>query len=166
MTRLEASVIGFMRHSYSPRISAAAAALFAVLGLAVLGLEANDQLSAYLLHERGIVVHATVLAVPGQVKVVWPAIAPNATFLDAGHHPASAYPIGSNVDVLSDPQHPTRASIVGVKPDIGSTVESFAIAFISLLLASGYAKWARWLAVTDAHQPPPRVGRHQAEHRH
>ncbi|HEY0117952.1 MAG TPA: hypothetical protein VGC04_04145 [Cellulomonas sp.] len=166
MTRPEASVIGFMRHPYSPRVSAAAAALFAVVGLAVLGFEADDQLSTYLLHERGVVVQATVLAVPGQVKVVWPAIAPHPIFLDAGHQPPSAYPIGSTVDVLSDPQHPTRAGIVGVKPEFGSTVASFAIAFISLSLASGYAKWARWLAVTDADQPPSGVGRDQAGHRH
>jgi hypothetical protein len=166
MTRVEAAVVGSLRYSYSPLLSAASATLFGVLGLFNLAVQASDQWNMHLLHERGVVVHATVLDVPGQVKVVWPAIAPTAIFLDAGHHPASAYPVGSNVDVLSDPQHPTRAAIVGVTPDVQSTVAGFALGLGALLLASGYAKWARWLAVAAANQPPSHIGRHLSGPRH
>lgn len=166
MSRAEAVVIGFLRHSYSPVVSAAAAALFGVLGVVLLGFEVSAQWDAHVLHERGVVVHATVVDVPGQVKVVWPAIAPTAIYLDRGRHPVSDYPIGSNVDVVSDPQHPTRAAIVGVTPDGGSTAQSLAFGIASLLLASGYAKWARWLAVTAANSPPEHPGRHQAGRRH
>jgi hypothetical protein len=166
MTRVEAAVIGFLRHSSSPRLSAASALVFGALGLTIVGFFAIDQGDAHLLQERGVVVQGTVLEVPGLVKVTWPGIAPESIFLEGGDHAADEYSVGEVVDVRSDPQHPTRARLVGVEPGAGENARQIAVALGALLLASAYAKWSRWLAVAHRDAPPTPPGRHRAGGRH
>ena len=88
MTRVEATVIGFLRHSSSPLPNAASALVFGALGLILVGLFASDEWDAHLLRDRGVVVQATVVEVPGLVKVTSPAIAPQAMFLEGGDRAA------------------------------------------------------------------------------
>jgi hypothetical protein len=159
MTPVEATVIGVLRHSSSPLPNAAAAFVFGALGLVLVGLFAGDQWDARVLRDHGVVVQATVLDVPGQVKVSWPAIAPQALFLDGGDRAVQTYSPGEVVDVLSDPRHPTRAQMVGVEPDLAGRAGQLAVALGARLLASGYAKWSRWLALTGRDVRPTSAAR-------
>lgn len=107
-----------------------------------------------------MIVQATVLDVPGQVKVTWPAIAPRAVFVQAGH-PSGRYLVGQVVDVQSDPQEPTLARLVGVKPDAGERARTAAVGLGGLFLGAAYAKWSRWLLVNAGTARPTRPGRHR-----
>ncbi|WP_426594404.1 DUF3592 domain-containing protein [Cellulomonas sp. McL0617] len=160
MTRVEAAVIGFLRHSSSPLLGAATAALFGGIAVMLLGLTASGQWDAHVLRERGVVVEGRVLDVPGQVKVTWPGIAPEAKFLDGGKRAADVYPVGSVVDVLTDPQKPGRARLVAFTPGNRETAGQIALALGGLFLAVAYAKWSRWLAVARRSAPPDPSGRH------
>lgn len=160
MSRIEVFVVGELRHSSSPLLSGAVALLFAALALGVLGFLGDDLWNNHVLQQRGIVVHATVLAVPGQVKVTWPAIAPRAVFVDPGH-PSGTYAVGDVVEVQSDPREPTLARLVGVKPDAGDRIRSGAVGVVGLFLAGAYAKWSRWLLFAQRHAATTGSGRHR-----
>jgi hypothetical protein len=162
MTRVEAAVVGFLRHSYSPLISAATALLFGATAVLLLGFVASDQWNAHVLRERGVVVEGTVVDVPGLVEVTWQGIAPRTQFLDGGPNATEGFRVGSVVNVLSDPQRPGRAHLVGVEPDTREMIGQATLGVAGVFLAAAYAKWARWLAVTRRNAPAPRPGRHQA----
>jgi len=158
MTRVEGAIVGELRHSSSPFGSGAVAAVFLLLGLSCFGSLAEELWDNHVLQERGVIVRATVLDVPGQVKVTWPAISPRAAIVGPGH-PSAPYVVGQVVDVQSDPQEPTLARLVGVKPDAGERAGVVGAGLGGLLLGTAYAKWSRWLLVTRRARPAP--GRHR-----
>lgn len=160
MSRVEAFVVGGLRHSSSPLLSGAVALLFAALALGVLGFLGDNLWNNHVLQERGIVVHATVLAVPGQVKVSWPGIAPRAVLVEPGHR-SGTYAVGDVVEVQSDPQEPTLARLVGVKPDAGDHIRTAAVGLVGLFLAGAYAKWSRWLLFAQRHAATTGSGQHR-----
>ncbi len=166
MSRVEAAVIGSLRHSASPLLSAATAVIFGALCVWVLGIVAHDQWDSYVLRDRGVVVQGTVLAVPGLVEVTWPGVAPGSKFLEAGDDAAERLSIGATVDVLSDPQDPSRARLVSFSPNRAESARLVAFGLIALLVSSGYAKWSRWLIVARRNGPPTTRGRHSAGGRH
>lgn len=162
MSVIEAAVIGFLRHPTSPVLSAGAALLFGALGLMNLGFLVSDQWDVHLLQERGVVVEGTVVGVPGQVDVTWPGIAPKSMFLEAGDDAEERYSTGDVVQVLVDPQDPTRARLAGVERTAAGLAWQLGLGLGALFLASGYAKWARWLAATRHAALPPPPGRHRS----
>lgn len=160
MTRPEAAVIGSLRHSSSPWLTLATAALFGSLGVLSAWFVGVDQWDGYVLGSRGVTVEGTVVAVPGLIEVTWPAIRPTTVFLDTpAKDAASVYAAGQVVEVVSDPQHPTRARLAGFSPRPWG---SLAVAAGALFLASGYLKWWRWLLVALRSTPPTPPGRHRA----
>lgn len=160
MTRVDAAVIGFLQHSSSPLLTAAAAVVLAVPGIALGGILVADQWDAHLLAERGVVVEASVVAVPGLIEVTWPDIQPRTIFLEAGDDAAEHYTVGQHVDVVSDAQHPTRARLVGYQPNDYGYVAGAAG---SLFVSSSYLKWWRWLVVAHRDAPPTPAGRHRSD---
>jgi hypothetical protein len=159
MTRIEAEVVDFLRHSSSPLASGATAVMFCVIGLVMGGFLVMEQWDAYVLGERGVLVQGTVLDTPGLVKVTWPDIAPDAVFLERGDVPVERYVVGEAVQVVVDPQRPARAQLVGSGTDGATTARSIVFTLGALFLASGYAKWARWL-VAARDDPPSSRARH------
>lgn len=165
MTTVEAAVIGFLKHSRYPALNTAAAVVFGTLGTVMLGLLADEAWDAHVLRDRGVVVQGTVVSVPGQVGVTWPGIEPESMFLEGGGNAEQWYSVGDAVSVVLDPHDPTRARLVGAERSAEAVAWQLGLAAVVLFLAGGYAKWARWLAVTArAQQPPPR-GRHRARGR-
>lgn len=155
MSRAEAVVVGFLRHSASPRPMLAAGLLFAVLGTAGVGVLVDELRDSALLGKRGRVVEATVLAVPGLVEVTWPAIRPATVLVETDEEdPTAQFAAGDVVDVLTDPQDPARTRIVGHH---GAPWGLAALSGGTLLMASSYLKWWRWLAHRCA--PPGRHSR-------
>lgn len=160
MTRPEAAVIGFLRHSSSPWLTLATAVLFGGLGVLNAWFVGVDQWDGYVLASRGVTVEATVVAVPGLIEVTWPTIRPRTIFLDTpAKDAASVYAAGQVVEVVSDPQRPTRARLAGFSPRPWG---SLAVSAGALFLGSGYLKWWRWLLVALRSTPPTPPGRHHA----
>jgi hypothetical protein len=129
------------RHSASPLPMVGAAAVFGALGLVDAGIIAVDHWDGRLLAERGVVVEATVVAVPGLVEVTWPAIHPKRIFLETTRRT----PLRPTTSVTSStssrtPHQPTRARLIGFEPDPRS---SAGVAAGALFPASGYLKWCR-----------------------
>lgn len=159
MTRVEGVVIGFLRHSSSPVLTLGAALLFCVVGVGSAWLVVADEWDRHLLAERGVVVEATVVAVPGLLEVTWPAIAPRTVFLETeAGDAAESFAAGDVASVVSDPQHPLRARLVGATPDHRG---SAALAAGTLFLSSGYLKWWRWLVHARGQERPGSPGRHR-----
>lgn len=160
MSFIEGITIDFLRNSSSWVVSAITALVFASLGSGALWGTISEMWDERVLQNRGIVVEATVLEVPGALRVTWPGIAPESKFVDGGDDAPEVYSPGDLVDVISDPHRPTRAHLVGYKVGTGEKVGSIAVGLGGLFLGSGYAKWSRWLlAESRGTLPPPRQRR-------
>lgn len=160
LTRPEAAVLGFLRHSSSPLISTASGVLFAGFGLVFLGFCVTQEVDGALLRDRGAITEGTVLAVPGLVEVTWPELTRRSIFLEAPvKNAAASYRVGQEVEVVYDPQKPTRARLVGFAPGSWGYAAG---ALGALALGAAELKWARWLAVARRAAPPTPPGRHHA----
>lgn len=160
MSLIEGITIDFLRNSSSWVVSAITALVFVGLGSGMLWVTMSEMWDERVLQNRGTVVEATVLEVPGALKVTWPDIAPESMFVDGGDDATEVYSPEDLVDVISDPLRPTRAHLVGHKVGTGENVGSIAVGLGGLFLGSGYAKWSRWLlAESKGTLPPPRQRR-------
>jgi hypothetical protein len=154
MSRLEAVLVGFFRYSSSPPGALLSALVWAAIAVTGLTLVAIDQWDTYRLSTHGVVAEAHVVDVPGLVEVTWPALQPQTVFLEAGDSFSESARAGDRVEVVYDPEQPTRARLLGVDRGLEVTYVPIALALIGVPMTSGSVKWWRWLTATN-HPPTP-----------